>query len=91
MRPLTGPCFFMFMAMNNTASDFYSQHFEVAGFIREVFGYMECEDGVDKAIAYQKASEVKARWDEYMKDILIRDIDPETGKPKLVRQIFLHK
>ncbi|MBR4008040.1 amino-acid N-acetyltransferase [Fibrobacter sp.] len=27
--------------MNNTASDFYSQHFEVAGFIREVFGYMD--------------------------------------------------
>ena len=38
---MTGPCFFMFMAMNNTASDFYSQHFEVAGFIREVFGYMD--------------------------------------------------
>ena len=57
----------------------------------EVFGYMECEDGVEKAIAYQRASEVKARWDEYMKDILIRDIDPETGKPKLVKQIFMHK
>ena len=31
----------MFMTMTNTASDFYSQHFEVAGFIREVFGYMD--------------------------------------------------
>ena len=41
MRPLTGSHFFMFMYMNNTASDFYSQHFEVAGFIREVFGYMD--------------------------------------------------
>ena len=27
--------------MSNTASDFYSQHFEVSGFIREVFGYMD--------------------------------------------------
>lgn len=27
--------------MNKSASDFYSQHFEVAGFIREVFGYMD--------------------------------------------------
>lgn len=27
--------------MNNSSSDFYSQHFEVAGFIREVFGYAE--------------------------------------------------
>ena len=27
--------------MSNAASDFYSQHFEVAGFIREVFGYMD--------------------------------------------------
>jgi len=31
----------MFMRMNNSASDFYSQHFEVSGFIREVFGYMD--------------------------------------------------
>ena len=31
----------MFVAMNKSASDFYSQHFEVAGFIREVFGYMD--------------------------------------------------
>jgi amino-acid N-acetyltransferase len=27
--------------MNNATPDFNSQHFEVAGFIREVFGYME--------------------------------------------------
>ena len=27
--------------MSNTVSDFYSQHFEVSGFIREVFGYMD--------------------------------------------------
>lgn len=31
----------IFLGMTNTASDFYSQHFEVAGFIREVFGYMD--------------------------------------------------
>ena len=56
----------------------------------EVFGYMDCEDGVDHAIAYQKASEVKHRWDEYMADILIPNINPETGKPYEVKQVFMH-
>lgn len=31
----------IFLPMNNNASDFNSQHFEVAGFIREVFGYVD--------------------------------------------------
>ena len=35
------PFFIKFIVMNKSASDFYSQHFEVAGFIREVFGYMD--------------------------------------------------
>ena len=38
----------------------------------------------------QKASEVKKRWDEYMKDILIPNINPETGKPFEVKQVFMN-
>ena len=51
---------------------------------------MECEEGVDHAIAFQKASEVKRRWDAYMKDILIPNINPETGDPFEVKQVFMH-
>ena len=57
----------------------------------EVFGYMECDDGVEAAIRYQKMSEVKQRWDKYMSDILIPNINPETDKPFVMRQIFMHE
>ena len=56
----------------------------------EVIGYMECEKGVKYALSCQQASKVKSRWDEYMKDILIRKTDPDTGKPYPIRQVFLH-
>ena len=56
----------------------------------EVIGYMECEKGVEYALACQQASEVKSRWDEYMKDILVRKNDPDTGKPYPIHQVFLH-
>ena len=45
------PFFIKFCTMNKSASDFYSQHFEVAGFIREVFGYMDRFKGQLRDIA----------------------------------------
>ena len=51
----------------------------------EVFGYYECEHGVDFAAKVQRESKVVDRWNEYMKDILIMEMDPQTGaQPKLV-------
>lgn len=50
----------------------------------ELFGYYECEKGVAYAEHIQAESPVVKRWNEYMKDILELDMDPETGaQPKL--------
>ena len=50
----------------------------------ELFGYYECEKGVEYAERIQAESSVVKRWNEYMKDILELDMDPETGaQPKL--------
>lgn len=50
----------------------------------EVFGYYECEMGVSYAERIQSESLVVKQWNEYMKDILELEMDPETGaQPKL--------
>ncbi|MDY4167026.1 MULTISPECIES: L-rhamnose mutarotase [Eubacteriales] len=50
----------------------------------ELFGYYECEKGVAYAEKTQAESAVVDRWNEYMKDILELEMDPETGaQPKL--------
>lgn len=50
----------------------------------ELFGYYECEKGVAFAEKAQAESPVVDRWNEYMKDILELEMDPETGaQPKL--------
>lgn len=54
----------------------------------ELFGYYECEMGIEHAARVQRESEVVARWDEYMSDILIMETDPETGAQPLLTQVF---
>ena len=50
----------------------------------ELFGYYECEKGVAYAEKAQAGSPVVDKWNEYMKDILELEMDPETGaQPKL--------
>ena len=50
----------------------------------ELFGYYECEDGIDFAAKTQSESPVVKKWDEYMKDILNMEMDPFTkAQPKL--------
>ena len=52
----------------------------------ELFGYYECKKGVEYAAKVQSESPVVERWNEYMKDILIMEMDPETGaQPRLTR------
>lgn len=55
----------------------------------ELFGYYECEKGAEYAAKVQAESPVVARWNEYMKDILLMEMDPETGAQPLLRQVFL--
>lgn len=54
----------------------------------ELFGYYECEKGVEFAAKVQSESEVVARWDEYMKDILIMEKDPVTNAQPLLKKVF---
>ena len=50
----------------------------------ELFGYYECEKGIEYATRVQAESPIVDRWNEYMKDILELEMDPVTGaQPKL--------
>ncbi len=53
-----------------------------------LFGYYECEKGIEFAARKQAESEVVKRWDEYMKDILIMDKDPVTGAQPMLVKVF---
>lgn len=56
----------------------------------ELFGYYECEHGADYAARVQAESPVVDRWNAYMKDVLIMEMDPETGaQPRLTPVFFL--
>ena len=54
----------------------------------ELFGYYECEKGVDFAARTQADSPVVKKWDAYMADILIMEKDPVTGAQPLMTQVF---
>ena len=53
-----------------------------------LFGYYEC-DSVAEAGRIQAQSPVVARWNEYMKDVMVMDTDPETGAQPRLAQVFL--
>ena len=55
-----------------------------------MFGYFECEKGVAFAEETQARSEVVDKWNEYMKDVMVMEMDPETGaQPKMKKVFFL--
>ncbi len=54
----------------------------------DLFGYYEC-DSIEDAARIQVESEVCARWNEYMKDVMITYPDPVTGAQPLMKQVFL--
>ena len=54
----------------------------------KLFGYYECEKGIEFAAKTQADSPVVAKWDEFMADILIMEKDPETGAQPLLKQVF---
>lgn len=54
----------------------------------ELFGYYECEKGIAYASKVQSESPVVAKWDAYMKDVLIMETDPETGAQPLLEKVF---
>ena len=56
----------------------------------ELFGYYECES-VAHAARVQAQSPIVDRWNAYMKDVMVMEMDPLTGAQPLMRQVFLHK
>jgi len=54
----------------------------------KLFGYYECKKGIAYAAKIQKGSDVVARWNEYMKDVLIMDIDEKTGLQPEMEKVF---
>ena len=57
----------------------------------ELFGYYECEKGLDYAAKVQAESPIVDKWNEYMKDILIMEMDPETGAQPQLKKVFSFK
>ncbi len=55
----------------------------------ELFGYYECEKGIDFAAKTQAQSEIVDRWNEYMKDVMTMELDPDTGAQPKLTQVFL--
>lgn len=55
----------------------------------ELFGYYECEKGLDFAAKTQADSPVVDRWNAYMKDVMEMELDPATGAQPLLEQVFI--
>lgn len=52
----------------------------------DLFGYYECEKGIEYAARVQAQSPVVDKWNEYMKDVMVMEMDPVTGaQPKLIK------
>ena len=53
----------------------------------ELFGYYEC-DSIAFAAKVQADSPVVDRWNEYMKDVMLMELDLVTGAQPLMKQVF---
>ena len=54
----------------------------------ELFGYYECEKGAAYAAKVQAESPVVDRWNEYLRDVMVMDFDPETGTAVALEKVF---
>lgn len=54
----------------------------------ELFGYYECENGIEFAADYQANSQIVKKWDEYMKDVMVMEVDHITGAQPLLKKVF---
>ena len=53
-----------------------------------LFGYYECEKGLDYAARVQAESPIVDKWNEYMKDVMDMTLDPVTGAQPLLVKVF---
>ena len=54
----------------------------------ELFGYYECKNGIEYAARVQAESPVVDKWNEYMKDVMVMELDPVTGAQPIMREVF---
>ena len=64
------------------------QNYTIWNVGKELFGYYECEKGVQFAADTQAKSPVVDKWNEFMKDVMIMEMDPETGAQPMLKQVF---
>ena len=53
-----------------------------------LFGYYECEKGVEFAAKTQSNSKIVDKWNEYMKDVMVMVMDPKTGAQPKLEMVF---
>ena len=54
-----------------------------------LFGYYECEKGREFAAKTQAESPIVDRWNAYMKDVMVMEMDPVTGAQPIMEQVFI--
>ena len=54
----------------------------------ELFGYYECEQGAEYAAKVQANSPIVDKWNAYMKDVMLMEMDPVTGAQPKLKQVF---
>jgi len=54
----------------------------------ELFGYYECENGVEFSSKVQAKSLVVERWNEFMKEVMVMELDPVTGAQPKLNKVF---
>ena len=57
----------------------------------DLFGYYECEKGIEFAARVQAESPIVERWNEYMKDVMEMELDPQTGAQPHLTEVFYLK
>lgn len=57
----------------------------------ELFGYYECEKGIEYAAKVQAQSPIVDEWNLYMKDVMRMEMDEKTGAQPLMEEVFYLK
>jgi L-rhamnose mutarotase len=57
----------------------------------DLFGYFECDKGISFAAEVQASSSVVEQWNEYMKSVMLMELDPVTGAQPLMKNMFYMK
>ena len=78
----------LWQEMKNTLEKAGIKNYTIWNVGNELFGYYECEFGTEFASKVQRESETVKRWNEYMSDILIMEMDPVTGAQPKLEKVF---